>query len=326
MARLGAGHFHCFQTRLDVMHPFDSQITPTVPSSLMQRVAGLPPARIAVVNAGSVPALTGIRDAADAGLAEPILIGNPKKIHATAEQIAWDINGLRIIEAPKETAAPEAARLAREGEADAIMKGQIHTSIFLKGLLPSRMGLRSKEVLCGHVMHITRPGDDRPLIMTDVAMNVAPRVALRQACLGHAITLARAVGIEAPKVALLAPTEDVMTAVPSTQEAADIAQWCRSTYPDLDVAGPISMDLALSSAAAQVKGYENPVAGAADIMVVPEITSGNALFKLMVLGMGACAAGLVMGCKVPILLTSRAQGPAARLASVALGALLARAG
>jgi len=160
--------------------------------------------------------------------------------------------------------------------------------------------------------------------LTDTAMNVAPDVGTRKACLSHALTMAQAVGIAAPKVALLAPSEDIVQTVPCTVEAAEIASWARATYAGLDVAGPISLDLAISAASAAIKGYDSPVAGAANVMVVPEITSGNALFKLMVLGMGACAGGLIMGCKVPILLTSRTQGAAARLASAALGVLLAK--
>jgi len=257
------------------------------------------------------------------GLAKPILIGDLAKITAAAAEIDWDISALPLIEAPGAAASTEAAALARAGDADAIMKGQVHTSTFLKGLLPSSAGLREKGSRCGHVLHITLPGQDAPLLLTDGALNVDPDIETRKACLSHAVTLARRIGIARPRAALLAPSEDPTPGIPNTFEAVEIAEWAKTALPDADVAGPISMDLLLSSKAAEIKGYDHPVAGRADIICVPNITSGNAVFKLMVLGMGACAGGLVMGAKVPILLTSRAQGDAARIASVALGVVLA---
>ena len=159
--------------------------------------------------------------------------------------------------------------------------------------------------------------------MTDAALNVAPDPATRQACLGHAVRLALLLGVPRPKVGLLAPTEDVSPSIPDTVEAAALAGWARTALPEAIVEGPMALDLIFSAAAAKAKSYPTQVSGDADIMAVPNITSGNAIFKLMVLGMGACAGGLVMGAKVPLLLTSRSQDAAARLASVALGAIVA---
>jgi phosphate acetyltransferase len=205
------------------------------------------------------------------------------------------------------------------------MKGQIHTSTFLKGLLPSSRGLRSKDATCGHVFHITAPGSDRPLFLTDAALNVAPDLATRQACLAHAVRLAALVGVERPHVGILAPSEDVTATVPVTGEAAAIAAWARGCLKRATVEGPLALDLMLSRRAANVKGVQSEVAGRVDIILVPEINSGNALFKLMSLGMGCCAAGVVMGARVPILLTSRGQGAPDRIASAALGAILGAA-
>ena len=303
--------------------PFLSPIPPRVPRALIDRALASRRPRVALVNAGSPTALGGILEAAEEGLAEPVLIGNPARIVAAAEALGADISGLRVIEAPGPSASPKAAELARAGEVDAIMKGQVHTSTFLKGLLPSRAGLRDKGARCGHVFHITSPGSDRPLFLTDAALNVNPDVGTRQACLVHAVRLARHLGVERPKAALLAPTEDVVPSVANTMESAEIATWARTHLPEAEVAGPIAMDLILSKEAAAVKGYDSPVAGDADIIVSPNITSGNALFKLMVLGMGCCAGGIVLGAKVPILLTSRSQKTPARLASAALGVLAA---
>ncbi|WP_172297020.1 phosphate acyltransferase [Pseudoruegeria sp. HB172150] len=304
-------------------YPFLSEIEPEVPQTLLKQAQGMPCPRVALVNAGAPQPLDGIREAAEAGLAEPILIGDPAKVAEAAEEIGYDISPFRIIDAPRAGASVVAAELARNGEADAIMKGQIHTSTFLKGLLPSKAGLRDRDARCGHVFHITAPGSDRPLLLTDAALNVDPDIAVRQACLTHAVRLSEALGNPRPKAALLAPTEDPIPSVLNTMESAAIATWARDHLQDADVAGPIAMDLILSKEAARIKGYDSPVAGDADIILTPNITTGNAVFKLMVLGMGCCAGGVVMGAKVPILLTSRSQGASARIASAALGVIVA---
>jgi phosphate acetyltransferase len=288
---------------------------------LLDRARGLPALRVAVVNAGSPNALQGAREAAEAGLATPVLIGDTEKIKATADEIGWDISGLPLIHAPKEAAAHRAARMARSGEVGAIMKGQIHTSVFLKGLLPSAAGLRAPGTMCGHVFHITMPGSDRPLLLTDAALNVDPDVETRQACLAHAVALAMKLGIQRPKAAILASTEDPTPSVPNTMEARQIADWAARALPQAIVQGPMAMDLILSRAAAEAKNFESDVSGDADILVTPNITTGNAVFKLMAFGMGCCCAGVVLGAKVPILLTSRAQGAEERMASMALGVI-----
>jgi len=306
-------------------YPFLSRTLPHTPQHLPDQAHSLPRPRVALVNAGGAHPLDGIREAAQAGLAEPVLIGDRPKIEAAAAQIGYDIGGMRLIHAPHAEASTKAAELARNGEVDAIMKGQVHTSTFLKGLLPSSAGLREKGSRCGHVFHITAPDSDRPLLLTDAALNVDPDVETRQACLSLAVQLSELLGVDRPRAALLAPTEDPIPSVQNTMESAAIATWARDHLPDADVAGPMAMDLILSKEAARIKGYDSPVAGDADIIVTPNITTGNAIFKLMVLGMGCCAGGLVMGAKVPILLTSRSQAAPARLASAALGMIVAAA-
>ncbi len=303
-------------------HPFLSRQPPHVPERLLHqaRDAGAP--RVALVNAGAPVPMEGLREACEAGLAEPILLGDLPKIEAAAEKIGWDIRPFRVVSAPGETAAPKAAALAVAGEADAIMKGQIHTSTFLKGLLPSSAGLRAKGSVCAHVFHITVPGSDRPLFLTDAALNVAPDLNTRQQSLAHAVRLAGLVGVDRPRCGILAPSEDVTPTIACTGEAAAIAAWAKGCLRQAIVEGPLALDLMLSRRAAAIKGVESRVAGEVDVIVVPEINSGNALFKLMSLGMGACAGGVVMGARVPILLTSRGQGAPDRIASAALGAIL----
>ena len=304
-------------------HPFLSRTPPHAPETLLAQARGCGVPRVALVNAGAPTPLQGIREACEEGLAEPILLGDPIKIHHAAEQIGWDISPFRLVPAPGDTAAPKAAELVVAGEADAIMKGQIHTSTFLKGLLPSARGLRDKDAICGHVFHITAPGSNRPLFLTDAALNVKPDLATRQACLTHAVRLASLVGIGHPYAGVLAPSEDVTPSIACSGEAAAIAAWAKGALRQAVVEGPLALDLMLSRAAASVKGVESQVAGRVDIILVPELNAGNALFKLMSLGMGCCAAGVVMGAKVPLLLTSRGQGAPDRIASAALGAILA---
>lgn len=302
-------------------YPFLAKTPPVCPPSLLGHARSLPRPRVALVNAGGANPLQGMREAAEAGLADPVLIGDVEKIRATADEIGWDISGLPLVHAPKEAAAHEAAHMARAGEVGAIMKGQIHTTAFLKGLLPSAAGLRAPGARCGHVFHITMPASERPLLLTDAALNVDPDVPMRQACLTHAVTLAMRLGIERPKAAILAPSEDPTPSVPNTMEARQIADWAAKALPNAVVQGPMAMDLILSRAAAEAKDFVSEVAGDADIVVTPNITAGNAIFKLMSFGMGCCCAGVVLGAKVPILLTSRAQGAAERTASMALGVI-----
>ena len=304
------------------MH-FLSPLTPHCPDRLLAQAKSLPIPRVALVNAGSATPLQGLREATELGLAHPILIGDTTKIRAAAAAIGWDIRPFRLIHAPEAQAAPVAAALAVKGEADSIMKGQIHTSTFLKGLLPSAAGLRAKGTICGHIFHITMPNSDRPLLLTDAALNCAPDLQTRQACLTHAVKLAQALGIKTPKAGLLAASEDITPGIPSTGEAAALAEWAKTALPMARVEGPMALDLILSRAAALAKDYASAISGDADIIVVPEITTGNALFKLMVLGMGCCAGGIVMGLKVPVLLTSRSQHAPDRIASAALGVIAA---
>jgi phosphate acetyltransferase len=305
--------------------PFLATEPPRCPPGLLRQARASGPApRVALVGAGTATALTGLREATEAGLAQPILIGDGAAIRDAAAAIGWDIAAFRLIEAVPEEAAPRAAALAVAGEADSIMKGHVHTSTFLKGLLPSAAGLRGRGDVCAHMFHITVDDRDRPLILTDAALNPAPDLATRKAALTHAVTLARMLGDGLPKAGLLAPSEDVTPGIPCTVEAAEIALWAKTALPGAVVEGPMALDLILSAEAARIKGYASQVAGEADIILVPEITSGNAIVKLMGLGMGACAGGVVMGARVPILLTSRSQGAADRLASAALGAILAR--
>lgn len=307
--------------------PFLATEPPICPPGLLAKALGKgAPPRVALVCAGAATPLSGLREAVEAGLAEPVLIGAPSAIRAAADEIGWDIAAFRLIDAAEGQEPVTAAALAVAGEVDSIMKGQIHSSAFLKRLLPSACGLRSRGDVCAHLFHVTVHGRERPLIVTDAALNTAPDVPTRKAALTLAVRLSRLLGDHLPKAGILAPSEDVTAGIPCTGEAAEIAAWATEALPGTVVEGPMALDLILSAEAARIKGYASQVSGDPDIILVPEINSGNAIVKLMILGMGACAGGVVMGAKVPLLLTSRSQGAADRLASAALGAIVARGG
>jgi len=297
---------------------------PQCPQSLLDSARGNPPRRVGVVNAGKSVVLESVKDAFEAGLLVPVLFGDTEKISDCAKELDWDITAFEIIEAGDENvAAALAAQAAGRGELDILMKGHIHTDAFLKAILDKSANLRTDERLT-HVFSMTFPGDesDKPLLISDAAVNSTPDFTTKKSIISNALKVARQLGIKRPKVALLSATETPNQHIPSSLAAAEIAEWAKSNLPEADFCGPLAFDLCVSATAAQIKGIDDPVAGAADIVVVPEIVAGNALFKAMVHMMGACSAGVVMGAKVPVVLTSRADPVAARLASVALANLM----
>jgi phosphotransacetylase len=292
------------------------------PPYLLEAARGFAPMRTAVVNAGSDVIMESVRDCVEAGLIEPLLIGDPEDIKASAGKLGFDAESFTIdIASEEEDAALKGAAHAGAGRVEAILKGHIHTDIFMRALLDKRFGLRTERRL-SHIFHMTAPGHDKPLFITDGALNTHPDLETKKAILLNAVDLAHALGNERPHVALLSATEEPSDAIPSSIEAADLAAWAKANVPGAVVDGPLAFDIAVSSEAARIKGIEAPVAGSADILIVPNIDSGNALFKMMVHFMGACAAGIVLGAKVPILLSSRSDPPSARLASAALAAIV----
>jgi phosphate acetyltransferase len=296
------------------------------PAALLEQARAFPPVPTAIANAGAPLPLESARLARDAGLIEPLLVGDPREIAQAAERIGWNVSRLRIVAADgEEAAACAAAALCRDGEAAVLMKGHLHTDMFMLGILRRDSGLRTARRLT-HVFHMTVPGSDRALLITDAAVNIAPDITTRVQALKNAVDLARALGNVMPRVAILSATEEVTNKMPSSVEAAEIAERARREVDGALIHGPLAFDNALSPDAAALKGIDDPVAGNADILVVPNIETGNALFKMMVYFMSACAAGIVLGAKVPAILTSRADPPEARLASAAIASILAHHG
>jgi phosphate acetyltransferase len=292
------------------------------PAYLLELAKDLPPVRTAIVNAGADVVMESVRDAVQAGLIEPLLIGDPEDIRDCAEKLGWDTDPFVIeVATDEESAALKAAEAAAEDRCGAIMKGHIHTDIFMKALLDKRFGLRTERRL-SHVFHMTAPGRGDALLISDGALNTHPDLETKKAILLNAVDLAHALGNDHPHVALLSATEEPSAQIPSSVEAAALHDWAEENVPGAEVEGPLAFDLAVSPEAARIKGVVAPVAGKAEIIIVPDIVSGNALFKMMVHFMNACAAGIVLGAKVPILLTSRSDPPAARLASAALAVIM----
>jgi len=295
-----------------------------IPPYLQALCKTVPAVTTAVAGADHVIALESARQATEDDLIIPVLIGDGDQIRRLARDIDWDISRFQVIDAAGEDKAPETAvALARNGEVDAIMKGHLHTDALMAAVVNRDTGLRTGRRL-SHTFHMTIPGRERVLMISDGAVNVTPDVKTKIDIIKNAVDLAHALGNAAPKVAMLSGTESILPAMPSSIEAAEIVKIAATgEIKDALVGGPFAFDNAISPEAARLKGMTSPVAGYADILVVPNIETGNGLFKMMAHFMSATAAGIVMGAKVPIMLTSRADPPQARVAAAALATLVA---
>ncbi|QCO07028.1 bifunctional enoyl-CoA hydratase/phosphate acetyltransferase [Azospirillum argentinense] len=293
------------------------------PARLMTRSAALEPVPTAVVAAGSPVALESARRAATLGLIEPVLVGDPAAIADSARSIGWTLHGACVVPARDDAAAARiAVALARSGDVGALMKGHIHTDTLMLAALDPKNGLRTGRRFT-HAFHMTLPESGRELVITDAAINVAPSLNTRLDIIRNAVELWRLVGGSDPRVALLSCTEEVTERVPSSMDADRLTRLCQQEVPGATVFGPLALDLAVSAEAARIKNLTHPCAGAADILVVPNIETGNALFKALVHFLDAVAAGIVLGAAVPIILTSRADPPAARIAAAAIAQIVA---
>ena len=281
------------------------------------------PRRVVVSGSASEVVLASVKSALELGIATPILVGNVDLTRAIADEIDLPLEGMELVPAVDENeCASIAVALTRAGDADVLMKGSIHTDQLLREVVNRDTGLRTGRRL-SHIFHMSMPGTDRVLFITDAAVNVAPTADTMIHIVNNAVDLARSLGIEVPKVAILSATESPIQSMPSSILAEEVAHRAqKGEVANALVAGPLALDLAISEEAAQLKGVIDPVAGLADILAVPNIETGNALFKMMVWMMGATAAGIVMGARVPIVLTSRADPPEARLAAMMIAALV----
>lgn len=293
------------------------------PPELLLRARSFGPVPMAVAAAAAAHVLQSVGWATAFGLIEPILVGDEAAIKVA---LPSELAKARIVPAKDdEEAAARAVALVRGGEAKLLMKGQLHTDTLLRAVLAPEIGLRTGNRL-SHVFAMYWAARARPLLITDAALNIAPDAKTMLTITRHAMLAAKALGINEPRVAMLSATEEVNPAMPSSLAAKQFADEARGEVAAQGgfISGPLALDVALSPAAAKIKGLKNdPVAGQADILVVPNIETGNGLFKLLVHIANATAAGVVLGATVPIVLTSRSDPAEAKLASIALARLIA---
>ena len=273
--------------------------------------------KVAVVNAGKPLPMLSIQDAVNEKLIEPIFIGDKKEILKCADDLQWDISQYEIIDEPIENnTAKIAAKLASEDKVKIIVKGHIHTDILMKEVLKREYNLLGKTRL-SHIWHMTIEKDDKPLIITDGALNVLPNIKTKMHILKNVINFSHRIGTLRPKVAVLSATEELLDSVPSSLDAAELTKLAKDENLEADIFGPLAFDNSISKKSSAIKGIKNIVAGEADVLLVPSVETGNGLVKMMIYFMGACAAGVVVGGKVPVVITSRSDEAQARLASIA---------
>ena len=273
--------------------------------------------RAAIVNAGKPLPMLSVQDAVNENLIEPIFIGDKQEILKCAEQLKWDILRYEIIDEPIENnTAAIAAKLASKDKIKIIVKGHIHTDILMKEVLKREYNLLGKTRL-SHIWHMTTTKIDKPLIITDGALNVLPNVKTKMHILRNVIDFSNRIGIDRPKVAVLSATEVILDSMPSSIDANEITKLAKEDNLNADVFGPLAFDNSISKKSVAIKGIKNIVAGEADVLLVPSVETGNSLVKMMIYFMGACAAGVVVGGKVPVVITSRSDEAQARLASIA---------
>ena len=271
----------------------------------------------AIVNAGMPLPMHSVMESVKENLINPIFIGNKDEILKSANQLKWNISKYEIINEPVENnTAGIAAKLASENKIQIIVKGHIHTDILMKEVLKREYNLLGKKRL-SHIWHMTINKTDSPIIITDGALNVLPNIKTKMHILNNVVNFSNRIGIKRPKVSVLSATEEVLKSIPSSIEANEITKLAKEENINADIFGPLAFDNSISKKSAAIKGIKNAVAGQADVLLVHNVETGNALVKMMIYFMGACAAGVVIGGKVPVVITSRSDEAQARLASIA---------
>ncbi len=273
--------------------------------------------KAAIVNAGKELPMLSVMDAVKEKLIVPVLIGDQGEIKKIAEELKFDISDYEIVHEPIENnTAKVAAKLAGDGDVKIIVKGHIHTDVLMKEVLLRKYNLIGKTRL-SHIWHMTLDKEDNPLIITDGALNVNPNVKTKMHILKNVIDFCHRIKIARPKVSILSATEEVLDSMQSSVDAKEICRLASKENFNADIFGPLAFDNSVSKKSATIKGIKNEVAGDADVLLVPNVEAGNALVKMMIYFMGACAAGVVVGGKVPVVITSRSDDATARLASIA---------
>ena len=294
-----------------------SQNKAVVPENLISLAKQTSQIPVGIVSAHQEAAMESAKKAFELNLIKPIFIGNKNGIQKQAKTLDWDINSFEIIDQSNDQeAAIIGAQLARDNEIKVLVKGNLHTDTLMRAYLKKEFALIEKRRL-SHIWHMTTPNNNKPLFITDGALNVSPRIDVKMHILLNAVEFAKKTGISKPRVAVLSGTEDPIESMPSSMEAKEVMERAQKENIDAYVHGPLAFDNAVSPEAARIKKISNDVAGKADILLVPNLETGNSLSKIMVFFMGACAAGFIVGGKVPVVVASRADNAASRLASIA---------
>lgn len=292
-------------------------------AQMVEKAKAYEPLRTAVIHPCDANSLGGMDEARKAGLIIPVLVGPENKIRAAAAANNISLDGIEIVDAAhSHAAAIKGVNLAKNGHVGALMKGSLHTDEFMGAIVHREGGMRTESRM-SHVFVMDVPTYHFPLLITDAALNIAPDLETKKYITQNAIYLAHALGLENPKVAIVAAAETVNLNMPATLDAAALCKMAdRGQIVGATLDGPLAFDNAISEEAARVKGITSPVAGRANVIVVPNIEAGNMLVKELTFLGGSVASGLVVGAKVPVMLTSRADSPQARLASAALAVLM----
>ena len=289
-------------------------VVPTNLINLAKKTALIP---VGIICAHHESTMISAKQAYELSLIEPIFIGLKQSIIEEANKLNWNIDKFQIFEENNDQdAAVLGAKLASENKIKVLIKGNLHTDILMRVYLKKEYSLIEGKRL-SHIWQMTLDQNDKPLFITDGALNVAPRLDVKMHILRNAVEFAKQVGISKPRVAVLSGTEDPIESMPSSMEAKEIMDKSIIENINAYVHGPLAFDNAISPKAAQIKKIQNEVAGKADIILVPNLETGNSLSKIMVYFLGACAAGIIIGGKVPIVVTSRADQTASRIASIA---------
>jgi len=293
-------------------------------SQLMDEAKKLNTKKLAVACAADHEVILAVSNAVKEGIVDPILIGNGKEIEALLVEEKQDLSNYTIVDIDdKVEACREAVRMVSSQEADVLMKGLVDTSIILKAVLDKEIGLRTGKVL-SHTMVMEVPGFDRLMYLSDGAMNLTPNLAQKKEILENTVEVCHALGNEDPKVAVLAAVEKVNPKMPATVDAHELEEMNkRGEITGCTIGGPFALDNAVSAEAAAHKGIDHPVAGNADVFIVPFIEVGNVFYKSLVFMGSTQSAGIICGAAAPIVLTSRADSDVAKLNSIALATMIA---
>ena len=302
------------------LQPSNKIICPPSLLNEARKIKQLP--RVAIADAGNEIVMESAKRAFEEKIMRPVFVGNKREVMFHAKTLEWDISNFTVVHSDsEEDSANVAATLCGSGQAEILMKGNVHSDVFIKAVITARNKIRTSNRLI-HVFYITPPDGSDGLMISDAAVNIVLNEKTKKRATSIVVELLKKLGIVRPKIAFLSASESIMESMPSTVDAKTLCDWSKEHINDADFSGPLALDMILSNQAAQIKGLDDDrVTGKANGVIVPDIVSGNTLFKSLVYLGAGCAAGLVVGAKVPLILTSRADPPAARLASIALASI-----